>query len=295
MDVIPGYCRHFLSPIGLSCPLWHDEGLRWVIASPFLAARYGGGHSFVDALKDFSAFGRNHFPIREFSHWRRNRAIGIRHINRAAIPARFLVQCDGGCGCRWDGNAMTHGFVDIDHLNSAQGTATGYLRLAVGWLPIAVILAAAVGLLTSDYVRRRPANGPVRAPAATATNVAPPVTVGLARHPSFDPSISEAIVPEQPAPADGVKISSQSWRRGGLGSNAFLTMTLRNANDFAVGDIEISCAFARSDGVHLTDRTRLIHASINGKSRKTLARLHVGFVNPNAAKASCSVVAASRI
>jgi hypothetical protein len=215
--------------------------------------------------------------------------------NRAAIPARFFVPCDGGCGCRRDGNAMTHGFLDTDHLNSAEAMATGYLRLALGWLPIAVILAAAVGLLTSDFVSRRPANSPVHAAAATATNVAPPVTVGLARRPSFDPSISEAIAPGQPAPADGVKISSQSWRRGGLGSNAFVTMTLRNANDFAVGDIEISCAFARSDGGHLTDRTRLIHGPINGKSRKTLARLHVGFVNPNATKASCSVVAANHV
>jgi hypothetical protein len=190
---------------------------------------------------------------------------------------------------------MTHGFLDTDHLNSAEGTAAGYLRLALGWLPIALILAAAVGLLTSDFVRRRPANGPVHAAAATATNVAPPVTVGLARHPSFDPSISEAIVPEQPAPVDGVKISSQSWRRGGLGSNAFVTMTLRNANDFAVGDIEISCAFARPDGSHLTDRTRLILGSVNSKGRKTFARLHVGFVNPNATKANCSVVAASHV
>jgi hypothetical protein len=194
-----------------------------------------------------------------------------------------------------DGNAMTHGFLDTDYLNSAEATAAGYLRLALGWLPIAVILAAAVGLLTSDFVHRRSANGPVHAAAVTATNIVPAVTVGLARHPSFDPSTSEAIASEQPAPADGVKISSQSWRRGGLGSNAFITMTLRNANDFAVGDIEISCAFARSDGSHLTDRTRLIHDSVNGKSRKTFARLHVGFVNPNAATASCSVVAASHI
>jgi hypothetical protein len=31
------------------------------------------------------------------------------------------------------------------------------------------------------------------------------------------------------------------------------------------------------------------------KSRKTLTRLHVGFVNVNAAKAKCSLVAASHI
>jgi len=44
--------------------------------------------------------------------------------------------------------------------------------------------------------------------------------------------------PETAAPAkspiDGLKIASQSWRRGGLGSKALVTFTLRNANDYAV-------------------------------------------------------------
>ena len=39
----------------------------------------------------------------------------------------------------------------------------------------------------------------------------------------------------------GLKIISQSWRRGGLGSKALVTFTLRNANDYAVKDIEIAC------------------------------------------------------
>ena len=73
--------------------------------------------------------------------------------------------------------------------------------------------------------------------------------------------------PMEPAPVDGLKISSQSWRRGGLGSNAQVTFTLRNGNDYAVRDIEISCAFTRRDGSHLTDRTRMIHDIVNMKSR----------------------------
>ncbi len=99
---------------------------------------------------------------------------------------------------------------------------------------------------------------------------------------------SEAITPEQPAPVDGLRISSQSWRRGGLGSNAVFTFTLRNGNDYAVKDIEISCAFTRRDGSHLTDRTRTIHDIVNMKSRKTFARMHIGFVNINADKANVS-------
>jgi hypothetical protein len=101
--------------------------------------------------------------------------------------------------------------------------------------------------------------------------------------------------PVETAPVDGLKISSQSWRRGGLGSKALVTFTLRNGNDYAVKDIEIACSFARRDGSHLTDRTRVIHDTVNMKSRKTFARLHVGFVNINADRAKCSLVAASHV
>jgi hypothetical protein len=105
----------------------------------------------------------------------------------------------------------------------------------------------------------------------------------------------EAIPPVEAAPIDGLKISSQHWRRGGLGSKALVTFTLRNGNDYAVKDIELFCSFARRDGSHLTDRTRMIHDIVNMKSRKTFARMHVGFVNVNADQAKCSLVAASRI
>ena len=93
---------------------------------------------------------------------------------------------------------------------------------------------------------------------------------------------------------DGLRISSQSWRRGGLGSKALVTLTLRNGNDYAVRDIEIACAFARRDGSHLTDRRRIIPDTVNGRSRKTYSRMLVGFVNVNADRAKCSPVAASR-
>jgi hypothetical protein len=120
-------------------------------------------------------------------------------------------------------------------------------------------------------------------------------TVGLAKESSFNSATAESIVPEQPAPVDRLTISSQSWRRGGLGSNAFVTMTLRNDNGYAVKDIDIACAFSRPDGSHLTDRSRTIRDVVNMKSRKTFVRLHVGFVNVNAAKAKCSLLAASHI
>jgi hypothetical protein len=115
--------------------------------------------------------------------------------------------------------------------------------------------------------------------------------------PAPTPAVAQTASPPTVAasPIDGLAISSQSWRRGGLGSKALVTFTLRNSNEFAVKDIEIACAFSRRDGSHLTDRKRMLGDTVGMKSRKTFARVHVGFVNVNADKAKCTPVAASRV
>jgi hypothetical protein len=121
--------------------------------------------------------------------------------------------------------------------------------------------------------------------------------------PDADPAAAVAAPPDIAPPAtmeaaksplDGLKIISQSWRRGGLGSKALVTFTLRNDNDYAVKDVEIVCAFARRDGSHLTDRSRVLAETVSMKSRKTFARVPVGFVNVNADQAKCSLVTAQR-
>jgi hypothetical protein len=99
----------------------------------------------------------------------------------------------------------------------------------------------------------------------------------------------------EPPAVNGLRISSQSWRRGGLGSKALVTFTLRNDNPYAVKDVGLACAFSRRDGSHLTDRTRTVPGPVGMKSRKTFAAVHVGFVNVNASKAKCTLVAASKI
>jgi hypothetical protein len=128
-------------------------------------------------------------------------------------------------------------------------------------------------------------------PEPTAVETNPPPTVqGAAVAPA-------AAAPAAQAPAiNGLKITSQSWRRGGLGSNALVNFTVRNTNDYAVGDIKVACTFARHDGSPLTERKRVIpDAVVATKSRKTFARVHIGFVNVNADKAKCAPVAASRL
>ena len=123
--------------------------------------------------------------------------------------------------------------------------------------------------------------------AMTPADAAPAAAPALATVPTDTPQA-------ETSPLDGLKISSQSWRRGGLGSKALVTFTLRNANEYAVKDIEIACSFTRRDGRHLTDRKRLIPDTVEMKSRKIFAKMQVGFVNVNADKAKCALVTASR-
>ena len=176
-------------------------------------------------------------------------------------------------------------------------THIGYFKFGLVWLPAALIAGVGAWMLLAGYASKRAEGEPVALAAAVATNPEPAAAASdnAPKGFSFDPATSEAVTPEQTTPVDGLKISSQSWRRGGLGSNALVTFTLRNGNNYAVRDIEISCAFVRRDGSHLTDRSRLIHDAVNMKSRKTFARMHIGFVNINASGAKCTLVAANRI
>jgi hypothetical protein len=132
-------------------------------------------------------------------------------------------------------------------------------------------------------------------PAVTPTDAAPAPTAQPATAVATAPAAVTEPPPLVTSPLDGLKISSQSWRRGGLGSKALVTFTVRNANEYAVKDIEIACSFIRRDGRPLTERKRLISDTVGMKSRKTFAQMHVGFVNVNADKARCSLVTASRI
>ena len=173
-----------------------------------------------------------------------------------------------------------------------ERTPTNYLNSKFIWLPAVLIAGLGAWMLLSGSASNTAESEPVPSPATNAAQDRSAPQDG-----SLDPVTTpvEAITPTETAPVDGLKISSQSWRRGGLGSKALVTFTLRNGNDYAVKDIEIFCSFARRDGSHLTDRKRVIHDTVNMKSRRTFARMHIGFVNINANQAKCSLVAASHI
>lgn len=154
-----------------------------------------------------------------------------------------------------------------------------------------------IGRLTQDASRADETAATQATIQATLSNP-PPSSTRTDTNPAATAAPGDIVQPENIAPPrsplDGLKIVSQSWRRGGLGSKALVTFTLRNANEYAVKDIEIACSFTRRDGRHLTDRRRIIPDTVNMKSRKQYAGVLVGFVNVNANKAKCSLVTASR-
>jgi hypothetical protein len=206
---------------------------------------------------------------------------------------------------------------------SFQGDAgrVGVVRLCVGLaVPLVVVAAITAWLVLPEpsdagddddwsispavvLTAQNPSSGAESAPAdakdapalAVATAPGEPATVRLAAASPVTPEAKPAEASPGKSPVDGLRIVSQFWRRGGLGSKALVTLTLRNGNDFAVGDVEVACAFIRRDGSHLTDRRRQIPGTIAMKSRKTYSRMLIGFVNINASKAKCSVVTASRL
>jgi hypothetical protein len=176
--------------------------------------------------------------------------------------------------------------------DKAAADRPSYPRLGLIGLVVVVLVAGLGGWMALSEDGEGAAGGePVQlATAAEPETLLPPAATAGEQQGALPET---QVMPQEVLPADGLRISSQRWRRGGLGSKALVTLTLRNGNDYAVRDIEISCAFSRRDGSHLTDRTRVIHDTVPRKGRKTFAHLHIGFVNVNADRARCVPVTAA--
>jgi hypothetical protein len=186
------------------------------------------------------------------------------------------------------------GFAGRDRFPDRRGSKL--LKNKLVWLPIILMVGVGAWKMSSGDAVRATGQTAGTVNFATAASVQPSPLSDT--NPALDASQfspAPALAPVKAAPLDGLKISSQSWRRGGLGSKALITFTLRNDNDYAVGDIGILCAFSRKDGSPVTERRQTIHDTVKMKGRKTFARMHVGFVNITAAKAKCSLQSASRV
>ena len=88
-----------------------------------------------------------------------------------------------------------------------------------------------------------------------------------------------------------------------IATSVFLALKLKRPllleGEAGVGKTELAIVLANVlerplVRLHLTDRKRLINDTVEMKSRKTFAKMHVGFVNVNADKAKCALVTANR-
>jgi hypothetical protein len=156
------------------------------------------------------------------------------------------------------------------------------ISVRTGLVGLAVVLLAGCGgwLLLSghtSHIATKTDNTVPIALGAVAQTAPGPAAIALQKEEVTGPPIATGLT----SPVEGLRISSQHWRRGGLGSNALVTFTLRNTS--------------RRDGSHLTDRTRVIHETVRSRSRRVFRHMHVGFVNINADHASCALIGASRV
>ena len=161
-----------------------------------------------------------------------------------------------------------------------------------------VVLAVGAGawkMLSADAAGRAEGQTVGRTNSVTTASIQSAPSSDTAAALSAPQSSTAPAGPPEAAPVSGLRISSQSWRRGGLGSKALVTFTLRNDNDYAVGDIGLLCSFTRADGSPVTERRPTIRDTVKMKSRKTFARMHVGFINVTASRAKCTLLSASRV
>jgi hypothetical protein len=164
------------------------------------------------------------------------------------------------------------------------------------WLSVILVVGAAAWKMSSGDATRAEGQTVGRTNFATTASLQPsPLSDTDPASSASQFSPAPAVGPPEAAAVNGLRISSQSWRRGGLGSKALITFTLRNDNDYAVGDIGLLCAFTRADGSPVTERRPTIRDTVKMKSRKTFARMHVGFINVNASRAKCTLLSASRV
>ncbi|MBB5047894.1 hypothetical protein HNR60_002651 [Rhodopseudomonas rhenobacensis] len=161
--------------------------------------------------------------------------------------------------------------------------------LAIG----SVLLLSGLGVygLSSQQSPREPVSLAEAAPAAAEDDASNPQTPPPAAAPR-NPRDARAMLPAATAPLGRISLVRQSWKRGGMGSQALATFTVHNRNRFPIKDLEIRCAFRSDDGSYRTERRRVLPDTV--RRRKTFTDTLVGHVNLNATYGKCSLLGASR-
>jgi hypothetical protein len=98
---------------------------------------------------------------------------------------------------------------------------------------------------------------------------------------------------ERPA-IDRMSLSNQSWEISGFGTVGLMSMTITNKNSYSVRDITINCIFNGRSGTQLSTTLHTIYDKIPANTSRRFAKVNVGFIHSQSARAGCSLVAASK-
>lgn len=143
--------------------------------------------------------------------------------------------------------------------------------------------AGLLAFVLAAFAVQMPPSAPSHKPAPEAT-ITPFYTPGK----DASPVIPGAVAPRPSDPADSIAIDFK-WKKGGFGSVALLDLTLTNGNSHAVKDIGVRCRFYGPSGTEIGRADRTIYEAIGSKGKKTVREVSFGFIDQQAAQASCEV------
>jgi hypothetical protein len=93
---------------------------------------------------------------------------------------------------------------------------------------------------------------------------------------------------------DQVLVRELRWRDGGFGSVMMIeAVDIVNRNDHAIKDFVVACAMIAPSGTVVGTVKHKVYERVAARSTETFRNINMGFMNSQAKRASCSVVAAA--
>jgi hypothetical protein len=184
----------------------------------------------------------NHFRLHRLKRQWRNRAGRQSSQKPRGIRPRGFLLCGGAGVPVWlpvEGIAMamdgepSRGDTKIVRLVGRDGLpkwgAGASIKICLVLLSIVIFIGFVTWGMRSGPSDAGSERGTALSPVKVAQNASQPDPAGTLTPATLVAPTEQAAAPIEAAPVDGLRMSSQSWRRGGLGSNAQVTFTLRNA------------------------------------------------------------------
>jgi hypothetical protein len=95
-------------------------------------------------------------------------------------------------------------------------------------------------------------------------------------------------------PVRRMALSGQSWTTGGFDTVGLMSFSVKNDNPYDIKDFVISCSFSGKSGTNLGDRSHIVYDTVKAMSTRAFAKINIGFIPSQSARAGCSLVSAVR-